>query len=211
MRIYALTSRHVFQVLNPNVCSLRGRNGQAGRKPARIKDTWYPSSPTDGAVDTDIIDLCAIDFADDIGLAFCAWRRQRWHELTRTRPDRCRCPEGKVHIVPPDITIGCCRLEFTDKGASTSDPFLCLAVAEYREPPFSSITGISGSPVFDRTANELCGMVVRGRMNANRCTIHYIDVSISCIPRSNKRARNEQKLREDRDQAPYASAKPWAK
>jgi hypothetical protein len=37
-------------------------------------------------------------------------------------------------------------------------------LAEFKDPEFASVTGISGSPVFDVTANALCGMVVRGGM-----------------------------------------------
>jgi hypothetical protein len=55
-----------------------------------------------------------------------------------------------------------CRLEFTDVGLGTSDPTLRTGLAEFKDPEFKSITGISGSPVFDITANALCGMVVRG-------------------------------------------------
>jgi hypothetical protein len=41
---------------------------------------------------------------------------------------------------------------------------------------FSSITGISGSPVYNKTANALCGMVIRGGMSGPACTIYYVDV-----------------------------------
>lgn len=41
---------------------------------------------------------------------------------------------------------------------------------------FTSVTGISGLPVFNKTANALCGMVIRGGMNGPACTIYYVDV-----------------------------------
>jgi hypothetical protein len=81
----------------------------------------------------------------------------------------------KTHIVPPDIIIGYCRLDFFDNGA-TSDPFLRHAIAEFLNPEFESVTGISGSPVFDRTANALCGMVIRGGMDGNKCEMRYADI-----------------------------------
>ena len=43
--------------------------------------------------------------------------------------------------------------------------------------PLNSITGISGSPVYDVTAHALCGMVVRGGMTENLCAILYMDIS----------------------------------
>jgi hypothetical protein len=84
--------------------------------------------------------------------------------------------KDKSHIIPPDIIMGYCRLQFRDGGASTIDPILRQAAAEFRSPEFDSITGISGSPVFDHTANALCGMVIRGGMTGNKCTIHYVDI-----------------------------------
>jgi hypothetical protein len=37
-------------------------------------------------------------------------------------------------------------------------------------------TGISGSPVYNQTAQALSGMVMRGGMTGSRCTIYYLDV-----------------------------------
>jgi hypothetical protein len=87
----------------------------------------------------------------------------------------CGVLKEKTHIDPPDITMGYCRLEFRDAGA-TSDPFLRLARAQFLNPKFESIVGISGSPVFDRTTNSLCGMVIRGGMNGTKCEIRYVDI-----------------------------------
>ena len=54
------------------------------------------------------------------------------------------------------------RLKFTDTGLSNSDTTLRQATAQYVERNFDSIEGMSGAPVYDETANALCGMVVRG-------------------------------------------------
>jgi len=67
----------------------------------------------------------------------------------------------KTSIVPPDINIGYCRLEFRDAGPSRSDPFLRRAEAQFDKPAFTSVMGISGAPVYSRTARALCGMVMR--------------------------------------------------
>ncbi len=83
----------------------------------------------------------------------------------------------KTLIDPPNVEMGYCRLEFTDAGPYKPDPFLRQAKAEFASPEFSSITGISGSPVYDVTAHALCGMVVRGSMTGNRCTILYMDIA----------------------------------
>jgi hypothetical protein len=85
----------------------------------------------------------------------------------------------KTSIIPPDITIGYCHLQLRDTGP-TSDPFLRRAFAVFAQVlfgrgEFRSITGISGAPVFDRTANALCGMVVRGGMTGPMCYVYYLD------------------------------------
>jgi hypothetical protein len=87
----------------------------------------------------------------------------------------------KTSIVPPDIVIGYCNLQLRDMGP-TSDPFLRRAFAVFAQVlfgrgKFSTVTGISGAPVFDRTANALCGMVVRGGMTGPVCHLHYLDAS----------------------------------
>jgi hypothetical protein len=85
--------------------------------------------------------------------------------------------KDKTRIMPPDITMGYCNLVLRDAGVSTSDPFLRQAKGFlFTNPSVDNITGISGSPVFDQTANVLCGMVNRGGMTGNTCTIHYIDI-----------------------------------
>jgi len=63
-----------------------------------------------------------------------------------------------------------------DTGASISDPFLRQAKALFGDPTFDNIIGVSGSPVFDQTANVLCGMVNRGGMIGNICMIYYFDI-----------------------------------
>jgi hypothetical protein len=38
------------------------------------------------------------------------------------------------------------------------------------------VLGLSGSPVFNVTQRALCGIVVRGAMSANTCTLWYVDM-----------------------------------
>jgi hypothetical protein len=49
------------------------------------------------------------------------------------------------------------------------------AEAKFPDPGFNSVTGISGSPVYDLTSNVLCGMVHRGKMKGADCSVLYID------------------------------------
>ena len=140
-----------------------------------------PSSAGGAAIGGDIVDICAIEFADDIAPDFFSDKpyiindqtvgtSSNGHELHIVG-----VLKGKTEIIPPNIKIGFCRLEFHDVGVLTSDPVMRQAEARFMNPAFDSVTGISGSPVFDQTANVLCGMVARGGMMGSRCIIHYID------------------------------------
>jgi hypothetical protein len=44
------------------------------------------------------------------------------------------------------------------------DEILREAYAEFADPEFTEVTGLSGSPTFDATLNRLAGMVVRGAL-----------------------------------------------
>jgi hypothetical protein len=77
---------------------------------------------------------------------------------------------------PGDIVIGYCQLEYADTTLTTPDAVLREAKAEFAAPAFSSVTGISGSPVYDKTAGALCGMVVRGGMSGTKSNIRFIDM-----------------------------------
>jgi hypothetical protein len=68
-----------------------------------------------------------------------------------------------------------CLLGFSDNGGS-EDPTLRQAIGVYENPSFEEVVGISGSPVFNVTMNALCGMVVRGGLQENKCTIWYMDI-----------------------------------
>jgi hypothetical protein len=183
-RIYGVTCAHVFQDFEHSTLFITDeRQAQKGSKPASIKGLAYPSSLTGAAVGTDISDLCVIDFEDDMSPGFFKGSPYTINETTITSA-RVQHPlqvygvlKEKTLIDPPDIVIGYCRLDFTDIGYTTRDPTLRQGIAEFFHPDFKSVTGISGAPVFNLAAHALCGMVIRGGMDGNRCTIYYMDIA----------------------------------
>ncbi len=182
-RLYGLTCKHVFGDFSPDRLFItQDKQGTKGSMPAPVKGLCYPSAPRDAAVGGDVVDICAIEFATDIAPDF--FRDSAYIIDDRTVGTSATGHEllvagvlkDKSHIIPPDITMRFCRLEFRDVGVSTFDPVMRQAEAQFVNPGFDSITGISGSPVFDQTANVLCGMVARGSMTGgSKCIIHYID------------------------------------
>jgi hypothetical protein len=181
-RVYGVTCGHVFgDFPHGRLFVTQDKQAQKGSMPAHVTGLAFPSSPRDGAVGTDVTDLCVIQFSEDTRPDFFSSPYIIEERTVATsQPGHVLVVAGvlkdKTSIIPPDINIGYCRLEFHDAGPSRSDPFLRCAEALFDNPAIKSVTGISGSPVYDMTANALCGMVVRGGMKGSRCTIYYLDV-----------------------------------
>ncbi len=153
---------------------------------AHVTGICRPSSPTDALEGSDIGDICVIEFSDDTRPEFFNGSAYIVDEKTVTTSKVgdelfvAGVLKEKTTISPPDIIIGYCNLSFRDCGP-TSDPilrraFAVFAQALFGQSEFSSVTGISGSPVFNKTANALCGMVIRGGMNGPACTVYYVDI-----------------------------------
>jgi hypothetical protein len=182
-RPYALTCRHIFKDFEFERLFIGAdKVAQKGAKPAILKGQCYPSSPRDGAVDSDVLDLCVIEFAENVDTGFfngAAYIIDPKTIATSEQGDRLRVfgvLKEKTLIDPPNIDIGYCNLEFCDTGVPGSDPVIRTAKAKFLYPGFGGIVGISGSPVLNETANVLCGMVVRGGMTGSECTMYYIDI-----------------------------------
>ena len=181
-RVYGVTCAHVFGDFgHGQLFVTQEKRAQKGSMPGHVTGLVYPSSPTDEAATTDITDLCLIQFSDETGPDFFSSPYVVDERTVATSQLGHRLYvagvlKEKTSIIPPDINIGYCHLEFQDAGPCKFDPFLRCAIAQFKNPEFTEITGISGSPVYDQTAHALCGMVVRGGMNGNHCTVHYLDV-----------------------------------
>jgi hypothetical protein len=189
-QIYGITARHVFtgNGFEPNRLFItQEKFAKKGTPPAPIKGICYPSLPHSAAKDTDIVDLCLIEFDQNLAPDFFGGSA---YDID-TRPVGSSAAghslvvygvlKEKTTIIhadgkPGDIVIGYCQLEYTDTTLRTYDPTLREAEAEFLAPVFSSITGISGSPIYNRTVGALCGMVVRGGMIGSKSTIRFIDM-----------------------------------
>jgi hypothetical protein len=181
-RVYGLTGQHVFQDFTlEQMFITQEKQAQKGSQPAPIRARCGASSPIGAAAGTDVTDLCVIEFADDISSDFFKDSAYVIGERTvaTSSPGHSLLVAGvlkeKSSTIPGDFVFGYCRLEFQDDGVS-ADPILRKGVAEYLELEFSKITGLSGAPVFDVSANALCGMVVRGSLAATRCHIYFVDI-----------------------------------
>ena len=184
---YGLTCKHVMNGFEPDKLVITAdKSPLKGGKIASIKAVCYPNSPTGMAVDTDILDLCVIEFSNDVDADFfsgayileanttaCTSKYANNLSVAGVLKDK-----SKIEYEPDvgEIHAGFCFLEFSDTGTYSSDPTLRQAIAKFDQANFGEITGISGSPVYDETANALCGMVVRGGMNGDNCNLYYLDI-----------------------------------
>jgi hypothetical protein len=73
-----------------------------------------------------------------------------------------------------------CFLELVDDTPFSSDPTLRRGFGVFDRPEFADVLGLSDSPVFNVTRSALCGMVVRGGMRDDVCTLWYVDMFDIC-------------------------------
>jgi hypothetical protein len=177
---YGITARHVLKGFE--LPKLVITDKKIGTKKAGIRAVYYPSAPNTNTIDTDVLDVLLIEFGrdvqsdyfDDTAYVIDAGTVGTSHDAHRLVV--AGCLKAQSEITETQIKPQFCRLEFLDNGATKGDPTLRHAVAEFANPGFDAITGLSGSPVYDLTADLLCGMVVRGGMNGSKCEIRYVDV-----------------------------------
>ncbi len=179
--VYAVTCRHVFGDFKKSELILTDR--KYGRRIVRPKMVASPSLPTGDAEDSDIVDLAVLRFHEGDAYTFgdtpYILDRKTW-DSSDAGDDLLVAGSLKeyVNTISDPMEPGFCILEFIDLGPLNNEPVLRSARARYERPKFSSLTGISGSPVFNKSKSRLCGMVVRGNINQdNTENIKYIDAS----------------------------------
>jgi len=179
-RQYGLTCRHVLKDFEWH--QLVVTDQRQGRQVAGLRSVAYPSQPRDEAVDTDILDVAVIEFSDEVGAGFfkdAAYILDEKTMATSTVGDTLHVAgalKSKSEITEDTIAPIYCLLEMADNTATGNDPTLRRAIGKFDKPEFEDVVGLSGSPVFNVTQRALCGMVVRGAMNEEVCTLWYVDM-----------------------------------
>ncbi len=182
---YAFTCRHVFGDFNWRELIITDTKfGSLIVKPQSID---YPTEPRGEAEGSDIPDLAVIKFPPHIAPDFFKDTAYIFDPATvrTSKPEDALLVTGVlkekswIDQERQEVTIApqFCFLEFIDVGTSNNDITLRQAKAQFHEPEFSSVDGLSGAPVYNKSTNVLCGMVVRAGINDNECRISYIDVS----------------------------------
>lgn len=177
---YCLTARHVLQDFAWS--QLCVTSTKFGRQLAGLKGVYYPSVGVGAAEGSDLLDIAAVELADDVDAAFFADTAYILDQGTfaqSTHDDRLLVHGAlKAESTIGDDTIApvFATLEFQDAGGASHDAAVRKAIALFDRPEFQSVEGLSGAPVFNLTRNALSGMVVRGGLAADgNCTLWYVD------------------------------------
>jgi hypothetical protein len=177
---YGLTCRHILKTFDwaQLVVTAERHSGPS----ADLSYVAYPSNPTGYAEGTDVLDIAVIQFADDVGAGF-------FKEPAYVIDDKTVATSevgDALHVygvlkAPSEITETTiapkfCLLELVDDTPSSNDPTLRRGFGMFESPEFTDVMGLSGSPIFNVSQSALCGMVVRGTMKDDRCTLFYVDM-----------------------------------
>jgi len=181
-RVFGVTCRHVFKDFEPSRLFVAPRTlPEKGDSPAFVERIWYPQNPTGEAKESDILDLAVLTFHESVKPEFFGGQVYviRDRSVVRARIGDTLEVFGflKSHTVIDGGRIGWANahLDLHDGGIVGSDPSLRMAAAEWAPTEIRQLSGISGSPVFNKSANGLSGMVVRGGLSGNLATIYYLD------------------------------------
>jgi hypothetical protein len=85
------------------------------------------------------------------------------------------CLKGPTVIDEHTISGKYLELDLVDRGRANSDPILRRAEGPIRNAEIASLTGMSGSPVFNVTRKRLCGVVVRAGIRGGTAQVWYVD------------------------------------
>ena len=179
-QIFGVTACHVFGDFNK--LQIAVTNSKFGDHIAGVSAVYYPSKPTLGADETDIIEIAIIRFFSDIDSSYFSdtpYILDNNTSVTSEISDRlmvCGNIKEKTTIDDRVIVAIFGSLDLVDQGTSSFDPVLRMAYGTVTNPEFSSVTGLSGSPIFNLTRQKLCGMVVRGSLVQGVSKLFYIDI-----------------------------------
>lgn len=177
---YALTCGHIRKDFEWK--QLVVTDTRHGRAIAGLSAIFHASSPKGAAIDTDILDVVAIRFSDEVAPAFFADTAYLLDEGTvgTSRPGDTLHVSGVLkelsHIGETSISPRFCLLEMQDDTGISHDPTLRSASGQFAEPEFTSVTGLSGAPVFNVTGSRLAGMIARATLQGGLCKMRYIDI-----------------------------------
>jgi len=178
-RCYGLTAGHVRQDFGWEQLVIT--DTKIGKHKTPIRAVFHPSAPREEAVGSDVMDVTVIEFVRAITPDFFQGSAYILDPNTvrSSREGHSLLVNGalKEHsAIADDIAPVFSLLQFRDTDLAGSDPVLRTAVSQYAVKQFEALTGLSGAPVYDETANALCGMAVRGGPDGDLWRLYFLDI-----------------------------------
>lgn len=180
-RFFAITCKHVLGTYSWSQLVLT--NDKFGDKIAGVKAVFLVGQTFGAATDSEIRDIAVIEFTNDVDATFFRDSSYVFDSGTvgsSQNGDKLSVNgalKDPSYFTEQSIVPVFCKLEFEDIGAKSNDVTLREGLARFENFPYSRLTGISGSPVFNLTKRRLCGVVVRaGIDNSGFAHLHYVDV-----------------------------------
>ena len=179
-KYFAITCKHVLGDFEWK--QLRITDAKFGGITAGIRAINYPSDPREEAIESEVLDIVIVEFSDDAGSTIFKDRSYIIDPGTVGRSAR-----GDVLVVngvlkdesnisPERIAPMFGLLELLDAGAYEHDAAVRKAKAILESDNIRSVTGMSGSPVFNVTKGILAGVVVRGGMTGREVNMYYVEI-----------------------------------
>ena len=181
-QVFGITCWHVFKDFEiQDLVVSECWNPQQGARLANVRGHYRMTEPVGEIIGSDLLDLCILDFTEDITPSFFGGSAFIVSDETVASSEKDHVLQAfgalkeKTVIVPPDVHVSYGLVDFYDLGQANSDVTLRVAGGHWIESTIANLTGLSGAPVMDRTTGKLCGMVVRGKVQNGDALIYFID------------------------------------
>lgn len=165
-------------------------NARFGDCVAGIKAVYKPDEPTGYAQESEILDVRVIELDEASSASFFCDNAYVLDQQTSCQSKTADVLEingaleesSAIHYEKHELVPTFARLEFQDNCRHPYDIVLRNGKAGCDQDWPMSMSGLSGSPVFNVSQKKLCGMVTRGSRNADEANIWYVEISdILCI------------------------------
>lgn len=176
---YAITASHVRRDFAwKELCITDEKHG---REIAGLKTVHHASDLVGDAEGTDFGDVTVIEFSDDVTPEFFA----HLYPLNAETTGRAEAGDALIAYGSPkqmseidDETIKpvFAALGFVDTGPHAHDPFLRTAEGQWADPVLTSLSGMSGGPIFNTTKDVLSGVMIRGGITGQNAFAKFIDI-----------------------------------
>lgn len=181
-RVFAITCAHAFHSFDWQ--SLRISAERAGVPAIRPFSRFQASRPIGAATDTDLLDVVVFEIHESMS-------RESFVDppIPLARDEVVDCDDGDEvyacgylkdlsNYIADNRRYALCQMTATVVSRELADLTLRTAIAKCADPALSSLTGISGAPVYRVRDLKPCGMITRaGSTDEGDVKLHFVEMS----------------------------------